>query len=84
MWASDDQGRTWRKEKQMTRGSDFNHTYVRRPVRAHPDFYGLWADGHGRQPSESRLYFCNREGDVFQLPPTMSDEFARPIPVPIR
>jgi len=40
-------------------------------VNAQPDFYGLWADGHGRQPSKSRLYYCNREGQVFMLPETM-------------
>ena len=49
MWTSSDQGATWKKVKQLTAGSQYNHSYVRRPVDAHPDFYGLWADGDGRQ-----------------------------------
>jgi len=81
MWLSRDQGQTWAKQRQMTMGSTRNHTYVRRPVDAHPDFYGLWADGHGRQPSESWLYFCNQQGDVFRLPRHMDGEFAQPEPV---
>ena len=78
MWLTEDAGATWRLVKQMTRGSEMNHTYVRRPVNAHPDFYGFWADGHGRKPSDSRLYFCNRMGDVFRLPQVMAGDFAEP------
>ncbi len=78
-WLSLDHGLTWTKTRQLTAGSKYNHTYVRRPVNAHPDFYALWADGHGRQPSESSLYFCNRDGDVFVLPRQMSDEWAVPL-----
>ncbi len=55
-----------------------NHTYAREPVRAHDDFYALWADGHGRQPSASSLYFANRAGEVFRLPREMNDDFTRP------
>jgi hypothetical protein len=59
-----------------------NHTYARRPVDAHPNFYAFWADGHGRQPSESRLYFCDKTGRrVFRLPPVMKNDFEKPIPV---
>jgi BNR repeat-containing family member len=71
LWISTDQGQSWEPRKQLTTGSERNHTYVRRPVNAHPDFYALWADGHGRQPSLSRLYFCNRDGEVRVLPQTM-------------
>jgi len=67
----------------MTNGSAMNHTYVRRPVNAHPDFYGYWADGHGRQPSESRLYFCDMAGTVHRLPQTMTGDFAIPERVPV-
>jgi hypothetical protein len=77
MWLTEDAGATWRMVRQMTRDSEFNHTYVRRPVNAQPDFYGLWADGHGRQPSKSRLYYCNRDGDVFMLPENVDGPFAR-------
>ena len=78
MWVSADDGKTWQKRKQLTQGSPHNHTYVRRPVNAHPDFYALWADGHGRKPSLSRLYFANRNGDVFLLPEQMDGEFQKP------
>jgi hypothetical protein len=81
LWKSSNNGATWTKVKQLTIDSPVNHTYARRPVNAHPDFYAFWADGHGRKPSSSRLYFCNRDGDVFMLPTKMEEEFANPIPV---
>jgi hypothetical protein len=68
LWVSRDSGKSWQKQKQLTRNSPMNHTYVRRPVNAHPGFYALWADGHGRKPSESNICFCNKKGDVFKLP----------------
>jgi hypothetical protein len=75
LWISRDEGRTWTKSKQLTRDSERNHTYARRPLNAHPDFYALWADGHGRQPSESYLYFTNRDGDrVWRLPAKMDGQ----------
>jgi hypothetical protein len=78
LWISHDEGLTWHS-KQLTHNSPRNHTYARRPLDAHPDFYALWADGHGRQPSESHLYFSNRKGEVWRLPDMMAEEFARPI-----
>jgi hypothetical protein len=78
MWESRDQGKTWHKVKQLTTGSERNHTYVRRPIDAHPDFYALWADGHGRKPSLSTLYFCDKEGRVFALPRKMDAGSAAP------
>jgi hypothetical protein len=81
MWVSDDGGTTWVKERQMTSGSQFNHTYVRRPENADPGFYGFWADGHGREPSISHLYFCNRDGEVFVLPTEMNEDTQAPLKV---
>lgn len=79
VWVSKDQGRTWQKKRQATRGSVFNHTYCRRPVNAHSEFYAFWADGHGRRPSESRLYFCDKTGRrVFRLPYVMDEPFEKP------
>jgi hypothetical protein len=85
MWTSADRGTTWTKVKQMTAGSQYNHGYCRRPINAQPDFYALWADGHGRQVSESRLYFCDRDGNVRVMPSVMTGDFARPelaVPAP--
>jgi len=71
MWISGDHGNTWTKEKDITTGSKYNHTYVRRPVNANEKFYGFWADGDGRKMSESRLYFCDKQGNVTMLPQKM-------------
>jgi hypothetical protein len=79
LWSSHDEGATWAKTKQLTQGSRFNHTYARRPVNAHPQFYALWADGNPLQQSDSRLYFTDRDGShVWQLPAEMEDDAARP------
>jgi len=79
MWTSRDRGATWKKVKQLTRSQTGNHTYARKPVNARPDFYALWADGDTRGPSESSLYFTDREGSaVWRLPVKMDAEFMKP------
>ncbi|GAA4399209.1 BNR-4 repeat-containing protein [Nibrella viscosa] len=78
MWTSRDGGTTWAMEKQITRSSERNHSYVRRPKNAHPDFYGLWADGNGRKPSESYLYFTNQKGELYQLPRNATEKLITP------
>ena len=75
---SKDEGATWKKVKQLTSNSPRNHTYARRPVNAHPGFYAIWADGHGRKPSQSSLYFCDKQGNVRLLPREMTGDFAEP------
>lgn len=83
VWLSRDRGASWEKVRQLTRGSQYNHTYVRRVVNAHPEFYAFWADGHARKPSESRLYFADRSGErVWRLPERMgAAKSARPEPI---
>ncbi|HRH99150.1 MAG TPA: BNR-4 repeat-containing protein [Prosthecobacter sp.] len=79
MWTSSNEGATWTKVKQLTHDSVCNHTYARRPLHAHPAFYALWADGHGREPSMSSLYFTDREGtQVWRLPTMMDADSAKP------
>ena len=79
MWRSSDRGASWKRTRQLTRNSLLNHTYARRPVDAHPDFYALWADGNALQKSESSLYFTNQAGDqVFRLPGSMTGPAAKP------
>jgi hypothetical protein len=79
MWVSRDAGRYWSEAKRLTRDEKFQHTFARRPVNAHPDFYALWADGNAYEPSESRLYFTSRAGDhVWRLPSRMELELATP------
>jgi hypothetical protein len=79
LWESRDQGASWQKRLQLTGNSARNHTYARRPVNVHADFYAFWADGHGRQPSPSNLYFCDAEGNVFMLPRKMQDGYEKPL-----
>ncbi|HUT35562.1 MAG TPA: BNR-4 repeat-containing protein [Planctomycetota bacterium] len=79
MWTSKDRGKSWERVRQMTKDSPYNHTYCRRPLNAHPDFYAFWADGHGRKPSDSRLYFCDKAGNVRRLPPQMKEENEKPM-----
>jgi hypothetical protein len=78
MWTSKNLGKNWKKVKQLTKDSPHNHTYARRPVDAHPDFYAIWADGHGRKPSQSSLYFCDKQGNVRILPREMAEDFVEP------
>lgn len=79
IWETSDKGATWKKSNVLTRGSARNHTYPRRPLNAHPDFYALWADGDAFQPSESSLYFTNRACDrVWRLPTAMTGSSAKP------
>lgn len=81
-WISEDGGATWTRERVITRDSARNHTYVRRPVDAHPDFHAFWADGDPDAFSPSRLYFTNRACDgVWMLPPEMTADFAEPLAV---
>ena len=85
IWRSSDRGKSWTKVRDVTRGSAFNHNYVRRPVNAHPEFYAFWADGNPDVFSPSCLYFCSEQGDkVFRLPYHMDGDEARPDVLPIR
>ncbi|MBC7902666.1 MAG: BNR-4 repeat-containing protein [Gemmatimonadaceae bacterium] len=80
LWVSGDEGRNWKKKSQLTSKSMFNHSYGRRPLNAHSEFYSFWADGDADKFSESRLYFCNKDGTkVWMLPYEMEKELQRPI-----
>ena len=77
VWLSPDQGVTWQKKKQLTRGSAMNHTYVRQVQNAQADFIAIWADGHGRKPSSSSLYLTDADGNVYRLPRRMGTQPVR-------
>lgn len=84
VWESEDDGVTWDMVDQWTPdNTTYNHTYVRRPVNANDDFYAYWADGDAMSYSQSRLYFANKSGDVFQMPVDFEGDFAEPIPAPL-
>ena len=79
IWRSEDSGKNWELERKVTQGSELNHSYVRRPVNAHPDFYAFWCDGNPDTFSESRLYFMNKAGTVVKrLPYRMDGERVKP------
>jgi len=77
-WTSKDKGKTW-KSRRLTHAKAFNHTYARKPVNAHPDFFAIWADGDTRKPSDSSIYFTNKSGSkIYRLPRKMPADFAKP------
>jgi hypothetical protein len=79
IWRSTDKGETWKMERQLTSHSERNHSYVRRPLHAHEDFYAFWADGNSDKPSPSYLYFSNKDGSkVWRMPYEMKEDFASP------
>ena len=78
MWLSKNEGRNWQKIKDITDGCETNQSYPRRPVNANPGFYSFWADGNGRKPSDSHLYFSDKEGNVFMLPKEIKKPGTKP------
>jgi hypothetical protein len=78
LWESLNEGRSWRQVKVLTNASERNHSYARRPLNAHDDFYVFWADGNADLFSVSNLFFCNKIGQVFKMPYTMRETFESP------
>lgn len=78
MWLSRDQGARWTRVKSLTARSTRNHSYARKPLNAHPDFYALWADGDPLRASKSVIYFATRAGEVYALPERMTGAAAKP------
>lgn len=79
IWTSRNAGKSWKRTRTVTANSERNHSYARRPVNAHKDFYAFWADGNADKMSESHLYFTDKSGrKVWELPYNMDTEFAAP------
>ncbi len=79
-WVSRNEGKTWKRAGTITSGTERNHGYVRRPQNANEGFYAYWSDGNPDTLSPSRLYFYTKDGQVFQMPYDMSEEWCKPIP----
>lgn len=77
-WHSENLGVTWTKIADLTENSTRNHSYARRVLNGDPGFYAFWADGNANEFSESRLYFCDKAGNVYELPPEMTGTSATP------
>jgi hypothetical protein len=78
VWQSKNDGKKWRKQKILTKNSEFSHAYVRRPVNFKAPFCFFWADGHSHKFSKSQLYFGDFEGNIWRLPYEMKEEFEKP------
>lgn len=82
IWQSTDQGHSWEKSQQITRGSPRNHNYARRPIGATDPFFAFWSDGDPTELSRCYLYFADSTGtQVFRLPYEMKEQFATPEPL---
>lgn len=85
LWASKDEGKTWVRRTTITRQSEFNHSYARRPVNARDPFFAFWADGDPKKLSPSRLYFSDSTGtQVWRLPYTFPEGAEAALPEPVR
>ena len=79
IWNSRDEGKTWTKAKQVTRDSERNHNYARRPLGAREPFFAFWTDGDPTKLSPCYLYFTDSKGEkVWRLPYQMNRDFAEP------
>ena len=81
LWKSEDLGKSWNKEKDLTQESLMNNSYVRKSENFKSPFAFFWANGDAHQFSKSELFFGNLEGEIWQLPYTMQKEKELPKPI---
>lgn len=81
IWQSKDKGETWQKVKTLSENTGLSHAYVRRPVDYKAPFCFFWADGHAHDFSKSQLYFGDFDGNIWQLPYEMENDFEAPIKI---
>lgn len=79
LWISKNKGRRWRLERPITRGSSFNHSYMRAVLNGISPFQFFWADGDPDKQSISHLYFGDLQGNIWQLPYIMTDDEQKPL-----
>ncbi|MBQ9874136.1 MAG: BNR-4 repeat-containing protein [Thermoguttaceae bacterium] len=80
-WVSRDNGKTWKKEFQLTEKSAVNQCFPRRTIDASPEFYAFWAEGNGREKSISTLRFSTKDGKIYALPREMKEDWESPIEI---
>lgn len=78
IWVSNTSGNTWSKEKVITKNSELNHSYIRRPIGSKAPFSFFWANGNPEKISKSHLFFGDFDGNVFELPYTMTEDWEKP------
>lgn len=77
-WHSEDAGESWTLTQAITKGSKFNHNYIRQVQGGQSAFLYFWADGNPDSFSKSRLYFADQKGQVWRLPYRMRRAWAKP------
>ncbi len=82
IWERSKKGASWKMKREVTKNSETNNSYVRKPSGARNPFFAFWADGDPTGFSKSFLYFSNSKGrKVYRLPYDMEVDFAQPIKV---
>jgi hypothetical protein len=76
-------GDHWRMVARITADPGRNHSYVRRPLHARPDFAAFWGAAHSEDFSPVQLHcFDAAEGKARAMPLDMPDRSAVPQPLP--
>jgi hypothetical protein len=79
LWVSKNEGADWEMDRNITKNSLNNNSFVRRPMNGQKDFYAIWTDGNADKFSKSSLYFtndkCNR---IWVLPYDMKKSLEKP------
>ena len=81
IWRTNDRGAIWNNEISVTSNSRFNHSYIRRPLNYKAPFCFFWSDGDAHNFSQSRLYFGDFNGNIWQLPYEMKNDFEKPVKI---
>ena len=81
IWKSYSNGIDWIKDRSVTKASELNHSYVRRPIDAKAPFCYFWANGNAEEFSSSEIYFGDFDGNIWKLPYTMNEDFEAPIKI---
>ena len=78
VWQTKNAGKSWKKVRQLTGNSPYNHGYVRRPYNAQDPFLYFWCDGNPDRITKSHLYFGDSNGNMWVLPYDMEAEWTKP------
>jgi hypothetical protein len=81
IWKSYDLGKNWVRDTTITKQSELNNSYVRRPLNSKAPFCFFWANGDTEKFSKSEMFFGDFDGNVWKLPYTMNEDFEKPIRV---
>lgn len=80
IWERVKKSSSWKMNREVTKNSETNNSYVRKPLDARNPFFVFWADGDPTGFSKSFLYFSDSKGrKVYQLPYDMNEDITRPI-----